>query len=533
MIIAVFAMMLFAMLAWTLLSMQSAVFETNLRSFDSENALGLAESGVNYGLSQLMLNSSWRTSADTDCADAGDWLVHNLSPGQYAICSRNPTASETGSVILESRGYVPLRSSYRAMRDLIMSVQMGSFTKVLQAKNLLEWSNMHGNSGINGDTQALYYNGDGDGTYNESGVDYKSGSSCLPPDSNNRPRQREVADEPYPTIDMAYYESQAGARTWEPDMTAKITAISTAGGKTELTVDSDIFLNSQWEGQGLRNITQGHWQAGSWQSIETVTPNRTVKLSGVVNWSVNDRVTVVPVIASVPVRNVGQRTYEVIFNCNLDWNVDNAVRNLSLGTWNETDWGVITSIWHPTTTSTRVRIRMDESAAISMDEWQDGHYLAEVKRYRTEVRRQDLWYIKSDVLIDVRNDQSWESGNPGDVEFNRTSLVAEGDTGIKGPNEIWFSERPFIYPNLATKNGNITSLDTPGGGSENTKRGRRNFDDLIYTETGRVDFNYLDGKALFGQDIYLDGQVRINFDSDISRLTGFTWGLSQSTWKEQ
>ncbi len=550
-IIVIFAMMLFAALGWTLANLQTSDFEANLRNFDSEQALSLAEAGAQWAMNQLSQDTCWRTrsgsggpycgSVDSDCNDNGDWLTtpHSLGPGQYNLCARNPVSgTESGDAVIEARGFIPSQANYRAMREVKIEVTLGSFTNVLQAKNIFDWTLMHSGSRINGDAQALYYEGDGDGTYNELNVDYRNGGSPLPPDGSGD--ERTIASEPYPAIDMAYYENEAkntsyppgGDNIWAPPKTAKITGISLVdgGAKTQLDLDTGIFTGaSSWNDQALRNITKGSWQNGSWQEINAVIDSNTVKLDGVVNWVAGDRVTVIPRISSVTV-DIPNRTYNLTFNCVLSWTLNEAVRNFTHGNWNSADWGVIRSIF-TTSNSTTITVKLDD---VTSNPWTAGNWLGEVKRYRDNVIGQYLWYIMADVLFDVRDRQDWEPGSiDGNIIFRRTGLIAEGDIVIKGPNRIHFTERPFLYPNLATQNGNIISPDTPAGGSETAREGNRDFDDIIYTENGELNFNYLDAKAAYGNNVIFDGRVRLNYDRDLIRLTGFTWGLSNIKWREQ
>ncbi|TAN61444.1 hypothetical protein EPN16_03210 [bacterium] len=563
-IIVIFAMMLFAALGWTLANLQTGDFETNLRNLDSEQALSLAEAGSQWALNQLSQNSCWRTrsgtggpncgSVDSDCNDNGDWLSspHSLGAGQYNICCRNPVSgTENGDAVIEARGFIPQANNNacsgncRAMRQTKLSVTLGSFNKVLQAKNLFDWSAMHPGSNLNGDVQALYYSGDGDGTYNELNVDYRNGASPLPLDGTGD--DRIIASEPYPAIDMAYYESEAsnpayspgGPNTWAAPRTAVITDIGeVVPGRSRITVDSTDIFNppGQWNGQALRNISRGSWEAGNWGEIQSTLGANTTDLTSVVDWAVGDRVSVVPkILSSPPDSDLNGSYYTVDFSCDYftaplnQWN-NQVMRNFSRGTWAYSDWGVIQNVPN----ARQARVRIDDSVDLGSSAWAAGNWAGEVKRYRDNVLRETIWYIMSDALFDLRDRQDWEPGSiDGNVIFRRTSLIAEGDIAIKGPNRIHFTERPFVYPNLATQNGDITSPDTPSGGSDNAKRGKRDFDDMLYTQNGNLFFNYLDAKAAYGSNVTFDGQVRLKYDSDLTRLTGFTWGFPAIEWQEQ
>ena len=554
-IIVIFAMMLFAILGWTLANLQSGDFEINLRNLDSERALGLAESGVQWALGQLSADSCFRTggdcnSVDSDCIDGADWLStpHSLSPGQYNICCRNPTASELSlgyNTVIEARGYVASQANYRAMRQVKLEVTLGSFTKVLQAKNLFDWSAMHSGSRINGDIQALYYERNGNGIYNEPGIDRAGPPSPLPPDGGGD--ERTIAAEPYPTINMAYFESEAGTsayppagpNTWAPPLTAKITTVSTvdAGTRTQLDLDTVIFTGaSNWNAQALRNITMGAWQSGSWKKIYSVIDSDTVKLDGLVSWQPGERITLAPRIFSIST-NIPNRTYTMTFDCALAWSVNEAVRNFSRNSWNYdyTDWGVIlsSSIIGSTTTLT---VRVDDSVDLnnSANLWVVNDWLGEAKRYRIDTNDQSLWYIMADVLFDLRNRQSWEAASiNGNIRFKKTGLVTEGDITIKGTNRLQITKSSANYPNLASQNGNLISPDIPDGGSEAAKRGQRDFDYIVYTQNGSLFFNYLNAIAAYGNNVTFDGQVSLDYDNDVTSLTGFTWGLSKRIWREQ
>jgi hypothetical protein len=107
-------------------------------------------------------------------------------------------------------------------------------------------------------------------------------------------------------------------------------------------------------------------------------------------------------------------------------------------------------------------------------------------------------------------------------------VIVEGDSVIRGEDDIYFSKWPEIYPNLATKNGNIYSPDRPW-----SREGGRNFDDIIFSQNGDIEFNYLDVKAVYGKNVKLSGTFIIRYDPDLTKLGGYAFGASGVTWKEQ
>ena len=78
-------------------------------------------------------------------------------------------------------------------------------------------------------------------------------------------------------------------------------------------------------------------------------------------------------------------------------------------------------------------------------------------------------------------------------------------------------------------------MERPGnaGDSENTLRSRRRFEGLIYSQNGEVSFNYLDGTLIYGNQVTLDGTVRIRYQSNRVSSSGFIFKPSTLTWKEE
>jgi hypothetical protein len=434
-IIVVFAMMLFGILGWTLAMMQSADFQQNERNLDTERALFLANAGAQWALKELSQNTIWRT--DVSHGYAGGFAQHTLSGGQYRVVCRDPQGTEQGNVVIVATGYIPAVLNYRALREVKITVVLGNFSNALQAHTLFNWSAMHTGSNINGHIQANSYEADGDGIYNEIGVDYSDVVPVLPPDGTGDTRV--VAAEPYPLIDMPAYEAAAGSRVWNLASTATVAAI---GPGTRVRVSSNIFTTpaSQWENVTImRNMTTGTWDNQNWRVITRRISDNTVELESNVAWTVGDQIKI-------------------------------------------------------------------------------------VKRFAENHNDERLWYIKGDVLFDLRNQ---------DVRFRNTGVAAEGDIIVKGNRRIDFDNNPSRYANLATQNGNIISTDTPTGGNDTSRRANRRFGNAIYTQNGDIIFNYLDGLLLTGNNVTLDGQIRLTYRTRARRLTGFAWGASEIKWKEQ
>lgn len=572
-LIAVFAIMLLGILGWTVGAMLSADSGMNLRMFNSEKAMYAAEAGINWALNQLTQNGSWRTdTSDSDCNDTADWVLHSLPGVQYRVCCRNATGNETstGDVAVQAQGYAPSYSGYQASRWLKILLRAGEFSKAVQARGIFDWSNMKQGllsfCYIMGEIQAAYYDGDGDGVYNEYGVDYRSDYPALPPSAPliSVSMSRTVASDPYPVIDMPYYESAASTNLWTAPNSALIVSVATtdSGTRTELELSANIFPPSAgWSttvaaGQILRNISRGHCAYGAWGRISSYTIGSSVKvkLEGVLDWQEGERV-YVAFQPSAIVYDSGQRQYTVTFPVDVFTNAANTYEETSVlrrlvyttdgstylyGGWDYQDWGVVYDVQ----SARKVVVKMDKDYTIPTSQrwdipWNSGYpcWFSLARRFRGKITKGDgnnknvpLWYIRSDALFDVRNRQSsWESGGvKTDVEFNLVGLVCEGDAVIRGTNGASFTKKPLEYPNLATKNGDIYSPDDPGSSSD------RNFDDFPYSENGDVTFNYLEAAGVYGRNVYLSGTVRIVYDaSAVKRLTGYSFSLGGYKWQEQ
>ena len=489
-IIVIFAMMLFAVLGWTLANLQSGDFEINLRNLDSERALGLAEAGAQWALNQLSQNASWRTSADTICnvTVGSDWSAQNLnaSTGQYNIyvCCRPPQATESGDAVIESIGYAPYQSSYRAMRQVKVAVSLGGLTNAVMTqpadpdvanKGLLNWwpARQNHTIQIEGNVYTGHYDGDGDAAYDEAGQDYDDQPApILPQDSESPSDERRNFTASYPSIDMAwFYNNTAAGNRWPSPSNRDIeaAALATSSGST-LNVDQGGFFNGM-QNMAVRNSGPGHgtWNDGDWAVINTVpggynytraTLDRTIGD----DWD-NDTVKLV------------RRVYNNVFNDGL--------------------------------------------------------------RYTGGLASGEAGALSADLLIDLRST---------DVELRNTYHICEGDIVVKGTNEltIRFTGTGTRYPTLATQNGDIISIEPLEALvlSESQRQNLRQIDGLVYSEFGHVNLNYIRppvtsspsfrGNLVYGYRITLDGATTVTYvPAVLSSSGGFIFASSELNWQEQ
>ncbi|MDD5775357.1 MAG: hypothetical protein PHS64_05405, partial [Candidatus Omnitrophica bacterium] len=258
-------------------------------------------------------------------------------------------------------------------------------------------------------------------------------------------------------------------------------------------------------------------------------------LTGQVDWIAGERVTVEPRIGTDPVfTEIGHSRvyqYSFNFNCNLTWTVGQAIRNFSKGVWEYPAWGVITTLSHPTATTTRVIVEMDPS--VTSKTWQLDDWIGMVRRFTEDdcewwsngvLFNHNITYVESDVLFDTR---------PGNINTRRTGVVCEGDAVIRGVNGLTLEKRPLLYPNLATKYGNIYSPDRPSGSNNNQRIAKRNFDDIVFTQYGDIYFNFVDCMAMYGGNVTLAGVFQMRYDPDLTKLSGYAFGVSGMTWQEE
>jgi hypothetical protein len=564
-ILVIFIMMVFGILGWTLAVMQAGNLGSSARNLQDKQALYLAVSGAHWGLDKR-INTGTTTSSDSDCSDTGDWVNHTLAPGQYKVCTRGPLAPETADVVVESIGYVPTIANYTSVRRVKVTANLGSFDKAVVAMGLFKWTentNYQDQSRVVGDMMCMYYEGNGNNVHNEEGkyYDYLNTPPWPKTTRINNTARRDVGMGELPELNMKAYELDGNATILAPgntlatSNTTTISDILQVGGNTQVTVSDTNFFGalpaaqSKMVNQVLRDISLGTWESGTWSYIQQVLGGNSVLLNGIMNWTVDDRVTierrinVAPVFEEVDVGGHPHHDYRsyytVTVNGTVSWPMNQAVRNFSRNTWNPTDWGVITEAPVPApNNNTNVTVEMFDlphTPPESSEAWKAGDVIGMVRRFTSadcdpgdllhndKPRRQDIMpkvlYIESDVLFDVRDDS---------IGVSNVGVVVEGDIVILGPEDIFFTKYPPIYPNLATKNGNVYSPTHP-----NTHEGGRNFDDIIFSQNGDIEFNYLDVKAVYGKNITLSGIFKIKYDPDLTKLSGYAFGASGVEWKEQ
>ena len=195
------------------------------------------------------------------------------------------------------------------------------------------------------------------------------------------------------------------------------------------------------------------------------------------------------------------------------------VRNLTHGSWNDSNWAVVVNVGFGGR-----RAQLDRFIG---DTW-DNDTIRIVKRFTPRWYVNRRWYIKGnasgtipgDVVIDVRNNS---------FTFFFSSIVATGDIVIKGGRRIRFFSL-LGWPNLATKEGDILSLDTPLNNNSNS----RSFYGLIYTQNGNVDFNYLNSRGgVMGNNVSLEGEVKIRYNPWFIPVNGFIFSPSVVNWQEE
>lgn len=533
----ILAIILMGILASSMIVMQATEFDVSWRNLRHEQAFAAAESGISWGVNQLFINGKWRTTAALNCTNNASWVMFNLTPGvprtAFSVCCRNATFQERGNgygAVVEAKGFVYSNLSNPGDVQALSSQKVPiSNYKAVQAYNRLDWSDTFWFA-VDGDTQASYYNGDDvspDNRPGDLGFDYED-------------YVRIVRPEPYPKVNMYFFETEAASRgeVWSLPRSARIKSILVNSGAnlTTIVFDSAIFAcssnrgtRSDFNGQGLRNITKGAWTGTQAVQISNVLSDSSAEISGICPWAVGDRVAVIAKISSVSFEKdsgnkkgkgaknkkwTKSRSAFIHFDCNMPFDSVEGVRNLSLGaagTWEHTEWADIIDVSY-SKDGTDMEVSFDESVG-SPPAWVAGNWVCGFKMFDSRVTNDYLWYVRADVLLDMRDNS---------FTFKKTNLAAEGDIVIRGGGWLYFTRQTEIFPSLVTKNGNIYSPDTPDWGMW---FGGRTFQDLIISENGNVTFNGLYGNAVIGRNVTFGDLVYIDFeDRIVTRIKGIDLG---------
>ncbi|MFH1577957.1 MAG: alanine-zipper protein, partial [Candidatus Omnitrophota bacterium] len=205
-----------------------------------------------------------------------------------------------------------------------------------------------------------------------------------------------------------------------------------------------------------------------------------------------------------------------------------AIRRTNVADWwqDDTNWTVIVGVDQG---GRRAQVEPD------VPSWGNDTPIRLIKRFYQSHSNEDLWYIGGEIAGGTTADTLIDLNSGPDIIFTNTYLVSEGDIVIKGANGIQmkFTGIGIRYPVLATKNGDIISLDLPTGPQEKKRRDRRQFSGLIYSELGHVNLNYLTGTLVYGDRITLDGEIDIRYRTNRVSSSGFIFAPSLFTWQEQ
>ena len=191
-VIVVFAMMVLAVLGWTLAGMVSTGFQSYLSGLDSERALELAEAGIEESI-RLIKNND--TAFDQD----SDYLYRKLDYGEYNVTRVNATTI----INITSTGYVPGMNNYRAMRQVkVMFVGDGGEMNAISGGNLFDWHDASPVAVEGPIVSANFYGNDGNTMPNET-------TDINVPQSVPGQYERLMAEALIPEIDMGWYFGNA------------------------------------------------------------------------------------------------------------------------------------------------------------------------------------------------------------------------------------------------------------------------------------------------------------------------------------
>lgn len=196
-IMVVTAVMIIGILGWTLANLVSSDFQMNVRNLESEQALYLADAGIQESLMHLSLGD---TSFDNDT----DYLYRRLGNGEY-----NVTRQVSGAdVNVTSRGYVPGQANYRAMRQVkVVTVPASALgVSAFTGGNLFDWNLTRGYSiNVAGDIAAAHYEGsDTNSTWDQNATQTSPSDFAVPGSGD-----RIVSSGQLPELDLDYFRSIA------------------------------------------------------------------------------------------------------------------------------------------------------------------------------------------------------------------------------------------------------------------------------------------------------------------------------------
>lgn len=199
-IIAVFSLMLLAVLGLTMAMMISGDFQMNNRDLESEQAFNLADAGIQEALKHLSLVSQGDTSFENDT----DHLYRRLGNGEY-----NVTRQIYGAAVnVTSRGYVPSQANYRAMRQvkIVAIPSSGLGVTAFTGGNFFDWHYTRGYSiNVAGDIASAHYEGSDANTIWDQNATQTSPSDFAVPGSG----KRIVSSGQLPALDLDYFRSIA------------------------------------------------------------------------------------------------------------------------------------------------------------------------------------------------------------------------------------------------------------------------------------------------------------------------------------
>jgi hypothetical protein len=199
-VMVVFAMMVLAVLGWTLAGMFSAGFQSNLGVLDSERALELAEAGIEESI-RLIKNNDAAFDEDSD------YLYRKLDYGEYNVTRQNATTV----INITSSGYVPGINNYRAMRQVKVMLVAVSSMNALSGGYLFDWHNASPISVEGPIVSANFYGNDGNTDWNENSTDLNVPQPV--PGQYERLRAQALI----PAINMTWYLNHTDAINYTGD----------------------------------------------------------------------------------------------------------------------------------------------------------------------------------------------------------------------------------------------------------------------------------------------------------------------------